>query len=103
MKKYNWEYGENKSQNYYDFKIGKDYLCVFENKLYPGVWMGFYLKNGCPITLMDKKYNDKQRKKAEKNGIGANHSSIKFLATKNPEAMKRKVVFAYETSKTEVC
>lgn len=32
--KYNWNYGENDCQNYYEVNNGKgkDYLCVFANK-----------------------------------------------------------------------
>ena len=28
MNQYEWKYGENNYQNYYDVKLGKDYLCV---------------------------------------------------------------------------
>lgn len=30
--KYEWKYGENDNQKYYDVTVGKDYLCVFANK-----------------------------------------------------------------------
>lgn len=33
--KYEWKYGENDNQRYYDVTVGKDYLCVFANKWNP--------------------------------------------------------------------
>lgn len=30
--KYEWKYGENDNQEYYDVTVEKDYLCVFANK-----------------------------------------------------------------------
>ena len=33
--KYEWKYGENDTQKYYDVTVGKDYLCVFANKWNP--------------------------------------------------------------------
>lgn len=38
--KYSWKYGENEHQKYYDVYIGKDYLCVWQNKWEPDIWMG---------------------------------------------------------------
>ena len=35
--KIKWNYGENKTQKYYDSKIGTDYLCVFCNKWQPDI------------------------------------------------------------------
>ena len=32
--KYNWTYGENDCQNYYEVKLGKDYLELLEGKSY---------------------------------------------------------------------
>ena len=40
MNQYEWKYGENNYQNYYDVKLGKDYLCVFANKSAPNIWLG---------------------------------------------------------------
>lgn len=27
--KFEWKYGENEHQKYYDVKVGNDYLCVY--------------------------------------------------------------------------
>ena len=40
--KYEWKYGENDYQKYYDVTVGKDYLCVFANKWTPNTWLGSY-------------------------------------------------------------
>lgn len=64
MNQYEWKYGENNYQNYYDVKLGKDYLCVFANKSAPNIWLGTYIKYGCgSVTIANKTFNDKQRKK----------------------------------------
>ena len=39
--KYDWQYGENDHQKYYDTYIGNDYLCVFANNWQPDIYMGF--------------------------------------------------------------
>lgn len=107
-KSYNWVYGESDCQNYYEVKLGKDYLCVFAHKKYPEVWMGFYIKNGQDVTVMDKTFNDRQRKKDEKNGITSMYDgylyprTTKLLGSKDVEFMKRKVIFAYEHELSEV-
>jgi len=33
--KFEWKYGENEYQKYYDVTIGKDYLCVYANNWNP--------------------------------------------------------------------
>ncbi len=33
--KYDWKYGENSEQKYYETKVGKQTLCIFANK-----WVG---------------------------------------------------------------
>ena len=38
--KYDWKYGENDNQNYYEAKVNGSHLVVFANKAYPNVWMG---------------------------------------------------------------
>ena len=42
---YNWTYGENDCQNYYEVKLGKDYLCIYAHKKYPDIYMGMYIKD----------------------------------------------------------
>lgn len=59
---YQWKYGENDSQVYYDTYVGKDYLCVYANKAYPDTWMGMYETDKCFITIMDKTFAARQRK-----------------------------------------
>lgn len=103
---YNWNCGENESQLYWEVRRGKDYLCVFSHKKYPDVWLGFYIKNGSDVTIMDKKFNDRQRKKDEKNGIGCfggypYPTTTKCLSSEDVETMKRKVIWAYEHNKNE--
>ena len=104
--KYNWNYGENDCQNYYEVNNGeeKDYLCVFANKKYPDVWMGMYIKNGSDITLMDKTFNDRQRKKESKNGVLRDNipRTVMVLSNKNPEYMMKKVEYAYEHGLLEI-
>ncbi|MCD7996427.1 MAG: hypothetical protein LUH21_04250 [Clostridiales bacterium] len=107
MEKYNWVYGENDCQNYYEVKLDKDYLCVFANKKYPDVWMSFYIKASSDITIMDKTFNDKQRKKDEKNrhapyGGYPFPSITRILSNKNPEYMKKKVIKCYENNLVEI-
>lgn len=103
---YKWVYGENDCQNYYEVNNGKgkDYLCVFANKKYPDVWMGMYIKNGSDITLMDKTYNDRQRKKESKNGILRDNipRTVRVLSNKKPEYMMKKVEYAYEHGLLEI-
>lgn len=107
-KNYNWNYGENDCQNYYEVKLGKDYLCIFAHKKYPDIWMGFYIKNGQDITVMDKTFNDRQRKKDEKNGIAPMSGDYPYprttrvLGSKDVEFMKRKIIWAYEHGLSEV-
>lgn len=105
MKTLNWTAGENDCQNYYDAYVGKDYLCVYALKKYPHNWYGMYIKDGSTITIMDKTFNERQRKKDQKNGItqGVNPSVIKFLSSKDPEYMMQKVEYAYQNGKQEIC
>lgn len=106
--KYEWKYGENECQKYYDVKLGKDYLCIYANKKYPDVWMGMYIKNRLDITVMDKTFNNRQRKKDEKNGVSSITGRYlyprvtKVLGNKDIEKMKRKIEYAYEHNLTEV-
>ena len=104
---YDWIYGENDCQNYYEVKLGKDYLCVFAHKKYPDVWMGMYIKNGRDITVMDKTFNDRQRKKEEEEHIApmmgySYPRTVRCLSNKDAEVMKRKVIYAYEHDAEEV-
>ena len=101
---YNWTYRENDCQNYYDIELGKDYLCVYAHKKYPDVWMAMYTKNGHDVTLLDKTFNDRQRKKDIKNGIGCAGmpKTVRFLCNKDPEYMMKKIIYAYEHDLQEI-
>lgn len=106
--KYDWIYGENACQNYYEVKLGKDYLCIFANKKYPDIWMGFYIKAGQDVTVMDKTFNDRQRKKDKKNGIAPlsggyfEPRTTRVLGNKDVDIMKRKIIYAYEHGLSEI-
>lgn len=107
MNQYEWKYGENNYQNYYDVKLGKDYLCVFANKSAQNIWLGTYIKYGCgPVTIANKTFNDKQRKKESKNGAiklwDNMPNKIQILSSNDPEYMKEKVIYAYEHNLLEV-
>ena len=56
--KYEWKYGENGHQKYYDVTVGQDYLCVFANDWNPNTWMGIYNN----ICIHNKTKNDRVRK-----------------------------------------
>lgn len=97
---YNWSYGENPSQVYYDMQVGKDYLCVLSLKHEPGTWYGYVNSQ----VLMNKTANDKQRKK-ERVPMGTSPlelRSISILGHKDPEYMKQKVAQAYELGCFEI-
>ena len=57
--KYDWKYGENGHQKYYDVTVGKDYLCVFANNWNPNTWLGSYNS----VCIHNKTKNDRVRKK----------------------------------------
>lgn len=57
--KYSWKYGENEHQKYYDVYIGKDYLCVWQNKWEPDIWMGMSRDK----MIHNKTKNNKYRRK----------------------------------------
>lgn len=93
-KEYNWKYDENDCQKYYDTYNGSDYLCVYANKAFPDIWMGMYEVNKCFVTVMDKTFNNKQRKKGS--------PVTKILSSSNPEYIKKKLIWAYEHNLYEV-
>ena len=91
---YQWEYGENDSQVYYDTYVGKDYLCVYANKAYPDTWMGMYETDKCFITIMDKTFTARQRKKGS--------LTTRILSSNNLEYIKKKLIWAYEHGLREI-
>jgi hypothetical protein len=104
MKNYIWEYGENEYQKYYECTIGKDRIVVFANK-YEGhndkMYMCTINKDGRVWTIMNKNYNDRQRKKNNETEI-FKLRSIKVLASENIEYMKSKAIRCYEQDKIEI-
>lgn len=98
--KFKWKYGENKTQKYYDTKIGTDYLCVFCNKWQPDIWMGM-INNS---MIWDKTWNDRQRKKQglpKKCDISMLATSC-LLCNSDPEYIKKKVEWCYDHNLTEI-
>ena len=107
MNQYEWKYGENDHQKYYGAKLGKDYLCVFANKWDSNTWLGTYIKYGYgSVTIGNKTFNDKQRKKESKNGTiklrDNMPSKIQILSSNDPDYMKEKVIYANEHDLLEV-
>lgn len=108
MNKYKWKYGENSCQKYYEASIEGDYLCVFANNWNPNVWLGSYTKQGKgTITIGDKTFNDRQKKKDPKNKTTIYNNlniptSFRVLSNDNPEYMKKKVIWAYEHNLFEI-
>lgn len=98
--KYEWKYGENDNQKYYDVKVGKDYLCVFAIKRNPDTWFGAY--NG--ICLYNKTKNDRVRKKQ---GLAkaCRLSELRehyTLCSDNPTYMMKKVEYCYAHGLIEI-
>ncbi len=99
--KYDWKYGENDYQKYYDVTINGTYLLVFANKWQPDIWMGSI---DTPL-IYNKTVNDKQRKKQglAKGCAISLISSLAILTNSDPEYMMQKVEHCFRTGKTEIC
>ena len=98
--KYDWKYGENGHQKYYDVTIGKDYLCVFANDWNPNTWMGSYNS----VCIHNKTKNDRVRKKY---GLpkGCHPSELRedfILCSSDPEYMMKKVEWCYAHNLMEI-
>ena len=98
--KYQWKYGENDTQKYYDVLIGNDYLCVFANKWNPCTWMGLVKDK----IIHNKTKNDRQR---IKQGLvkGCDLSLLKsdyILCNESPEYMMKKVEWCYHHGIIEI-
>lgn len=96
----NWRHGTNQYQEYYDATLDGHYLCVFNNKWEPGIWMGMYDNN----MIHDKTKNDRERKRKN---LPPNcpHSmlSIDFmLCSPDPEYMMRKVEYCFKHNQIEI-
>lgn len=99
--KYDWKYGENSVQKYYETKVGEQTLCVFANKWQPDIWIGLLGSQ----SIYNKTVNDKQRKKQglAKGCAISLLSRVAMLANSDPEYMMQKVEYCFRTGKTEVC
>ena len=98
---YNWQYGENNTQRYYDVAVDGKYLLVFADKDPPNTWLGMINY----VMIRDKTANDRQRKKQGlEKGCSVHllqHDYI--LKSNNPEYMMKKVEHCFKRNKTEVC
>ena len=99
MNKIEWHHGRNDCQEYYDARIGSDYLCVFANKWNPDTWMGIINSR----MIYDKTKNDRQRKRQGLPCSAPAHElrSIWVLCG-SPEYMMKKVAYCYRNNKTEI-
>ncbi len=88
---YNWKYGENDCQNYYDCKVNGKYLLVFANKKYPKVWMGMIDNH----LILDKARMDAEIERKVKAKESMNITYI-FLSNESSEYMKEKVEYCFE-------
>lgn len=98
--KFEWKYGENESQKYYEVMINKDYLCVFSNKWTPDIWMGI-----CKDKIIhNKTLNDRVRKKygLEKDCDPSYLKKDFTLCSNDPEYMMRKVEWCYKHNIIEI-
>ncbi len=91
--KYNWKYGENEYQKYYDVTIDRNYLCVFANKWQPDIWMAMVKDR----IIHDKTANDRQRKKQglSKGCHFTELHSDTMLCNKDPNYMMKKAEWCY--------
>ena len=95
-----WKHGKNDYQEYYDANVGGHYLCVFNNKWEPGIWMGMYDNN----TIHNKTRNDRERRK---NNLpkGSHFAELQrdwILCSPNPEYMMRKVEYCFKHKQIEI-
>lgn len=94
-----WKYGENKYHQYYEAKVGNDYLCVFCCEWSPDCWTA--MVNGKMIH--NKTKNDRQRRKQglpKSAHISELHSD--WLLTGSPEYLMKKVEYCYRHNLIEI-
>ena len=95
----NWKYGQNKYQQYYEAKIGNDYLCVFCNEWSPDCWTAMVNDQ----MIWDKTFNDRQRKKqglSKDAHISELHMSR--LLTGTPDYLMKKAEYCYKHGIIEI-
>lgn len=93
MLKYNWKYGENERQKYYDVTVDGNYMCVYANKWQPDIWIAIVKDR----LIHDKTANDRQR---EKQGLpkGCSFAELHrdaILCNKDPNYMMKKAEWCY--------
>lgn len=95
-----WKHGTNDCQEYYEAEVNGKYLCVFQNKWNPGVWMGMWDSN----MVHNKTRNDRERKKRDL-PAGCHLSELPriwILCSGDPEYMKKKVEYCFKHNKIEI-
>ena len=98
-KTFDWKYGKNAFQKYYEAQVKDAHLCVFANDENPDVWFGVY--DG--LCIYDKTFNDRQRKKLGLEGCSISLlPRFRMLTSNDPEYMMRKVEHCFKTGKQEV-
>lgn len=98
--KYEWKYGENEYQKYYEAEVGEDCLIVFANKWNPNTWLGQYNM----VSIHNKTKNDRQRKK-QGLPLGSDTCDLRIdhmLCSDNPEYMMKKVEWCYTHNLSEI-
>jgi hypothetical protein len=94
-----WKHGENEQQQYYEAKVGNDYLCVFCNKWSPDCWSAMVNNH----MIYNKTKNDRQRKKQ---GLpkSAHVSELHcvWLLTGSPEYLMKKAAYCYNHNIYEI-
>lgn len=98
--KYDWKYGENGHQKYYETIVNGSYLVVFANDWNPNTWMGSYDN----ILIHDKTRNDRQRKKQglEKSCATYFLQRDSLLCSSSPEYMMKKVEYCFKHKISEI-
>lgn len=94
---FDWKYGENDYQNYYDVTVDGTYLLVFANKVQPNLWMGMVDNH----MILNKTAMEKDIARKVKNKLSMNTTYI-FLSSDTPEYMMSKVEECFKNHKTEI-
>ena len=97
--KYEWTYGENEHQIYYDTTVGNNY------HIYMGAILSNQKNNPAPAPIIwDKTRNDEQRKK-QGLPLGCDVSELHkqcVLCSNDPIYMMKKVEYCYEHNLQEI-
>ena len=98
--RFDWQYGENENQKYYDVTIGSDYMYVFCNKWQPDIWMSCINNQ----MIWNKRRNDYQRKKQglPKGCCQSLLSCSTLLCSSDPFYLMKKTERCYLTGKREI-